>query len=1513
VNADKFDRTSHSNICIIVLRRRGHAIMGPKFVKRLAILLAAVFITGLVLYFAQRSQVERMGKSVFDEAQKAEKSGDYDGAVRKYRERLAVVPNDEETKKKLADSLLRGSKDATKQEVALQLYNEILTRDPGNNEIRRRQAELAVERSHFDEAYRSLEILIGNLRKQGKVDGGLNFLLGRCQEEGEDFDEAQKSYRAAIDNGAAQKVEATQRRANLLRGQLNNPAEADEIIDRMVRDDSQNYQVYLARGRYRRRFNLAGADADFRKALESTPDEPQVYLELAELAAAGSRFEDARRALQSGLEKAPKDPSLHQALATLELRAGSTDKAIASLYRSLDKLPDQVALRWTLANLQAEQGNTTDLMFQIQELRRLGFNPTLVEFLEAHYEVNSSHWATAIQSLNRLQPILESLPELKARINTLLARCYEQQGDPERLRDALERAVRAKPDYLPARLSLIAKQVDQGQIDQGIDEYRKLVQAVPAIRPRLIELLILRNRQQPADRRDWKEAEGLLKQESDASPQSAGPLVLQAELESARGNSPAAQAVLETARRRFPDDLRPWLASAELLRQQGKLEPAGTLLDQAGRALGDSVDLRLERSRLLLTRGGANLVKELDQLARDTGEFSPKDRRRLLKALGPDVSRLDGGLPVAARIWSEVAALDPNSIEPQLYRLEVALQAATDAELARKKQPDQARDRAAEEARAEVERIIAQIKRIDGADGLNARYQEIRYLIWQSQYAEAARAKTLRNAARSLIDELTSRRPDWSLIPLALASLVAQEIKDKVKEASDASKPKDDEAKKPLQKEIKALQEEAANLYIRAIELGQTNLAIVRQATDLLYATGRSAEVSQLWSRLPAGSIVGGGLQDQAAFDALRNRDFERALELTRKALDDRPNDFQERCFLAQILKIAGRQDEAVAEVRKGVDMAPGEPDRWLNLILLMVQCGQLEKAEKVIPEAEAALPKDKIPLALARYCGVLGLGYQEAKQADLKTKWCDTANSWFKKARDAKPDDPAVSRIYTEFLIRSGQLAEVEAQLSAIVGRTPTDTNLDEISWARRKLAAILLSRNDKQAARRAMALFEPMERDAAARGPGQKPAHQPEDLQILARAHVAQGTPEHVERAIAVLEELLPTGLADQDDRYLLARLYGGRGEWPKAREQYRAIVVQPELKRDAAALNRHTNYLGQYADELLKRAQTDADQEELIEAQDLIDKLKLLRPESADVLALQARLYKAKNEVSKAIELIETAGNRPNLPADTVQKLAAVAEEIGQVDLAERLLKQLAARPDRAEDRLPLIRFLARTGRTGAALDLFEPLWKSAKNPEALVPALLDVLLGEKIKAEPAQIDRAAGWLQKTLEQRPNSSIAMLGLGNLRERQGKFPEAEALYRRDIEQGGGDKMVSLNNLAWLIALRDGKLSRTALDLINRAIDRRGPLPELLDTRGVVYLKGGDARRAIEDLKQSVAGAPTAAKYFHLAEAYLADNRKDEGRQSLEKARAAGLTTESLHALEIPSYRQVLEVLGAR
>ena len=55
-----------------------------------------------------------------------------------------------------------------------------------------------------------------------------------------------------------------------------------------------------------------------------------------------------------------------------------------------------------------------------------------------------------------------------------------------------------------------------------------------------------------------------------------------------------------------------------------------------------------------------------------------------------------------------------------------------------------------------------------------------------------------------------------------------------------------------------------------------------------------------------------------------------------------------------------------------------------------------------------------------------------------------------------------------------------------------------------------------------------------------------------------------------------------------------------------------------------------------------------------------------------------------------------------------------------------------------------------------------------------------------------------------------------------------------------GGD-VVSLNNLAWLTVLKDAKETGPALDLINRAIKLKGPLPDLLEHAGaVIYLKAG-------------------------------------------------------------------------
>jgi len=133
--------------------------------------------------------------------------------------------------------------------------------------------------------------------------------------------------------------------------------------------------------------------------------------------------------------------------------------------------------------------------------------------------------------------------------------------------------------------------------------------------------------------------------------------------------------------------------------------------------------------------------------------------------------------------------------------------------------------------------------------------------------------------------------------------------------------------------------------------------------------------------------------------------------------------------------------------------------------------------------------------------------------------------------------------------------------------------------------------------------------------------------------------------------------------------------------------------------------------------------------------------------------------------------------------------------------------------------------------------------------------------------------------------------------------------VYAQGVQQGQNNATV-LNNLAWLMALRKGDENK-ALDLINRALKLGGPIPELLDTRGVINTKLGKSKSAIEDLTKATTLDPKGPKYFHLTQAYLQAGNKQAAAESWAKARSRGLTPDGLHALEVSAYQQVLGELG--
>ena len=83
-------------------------------------------------------------------------------------------------------------------------------------------------------------------------------------------------------------------------------------------------------------------------------------------------------------------------------------------------------------------------------------------------------------------------------------------------------------------------------------------------------------------------------------------------------------------------------------------------------------------------------------------------------------------------------------------------------------------------------------------------------------------------------------------------------------------------------------------------------------------------------------------------------------------------------------------------------------------------------------------------------------------------------------------------------------------------------------------------------------------------------------------------------------------------------------------------------------------------------------------------------------------------AHNQPDSAAKRIEEFAERPNLTPQVLEALANLAEKkLGQLDLAEKLYRQLAERPGTSRGKIMLAMFLGRRGRVKDALDICEPL--------------------------------------------------------------------------------------------------------------------------------------------------------------------------------------------------------------
>jgi Tfp pilus assembly protein PilF len=616
-----------------------------------------------------------------------------------------------------------------------------------------------------------------------------------------------------------------------------------------------------------------------------------------------------------------------------------------------------------------------------------------------------------------------------------------------------------------------------------------------------------------------------------------------------------------------------------------------------------------------------------------------------------------------------------------------------------------------------------------------------------------------------------------------------------------------------------------------ALNHGETSPDVIQQLAALLTDRGRHQEAEQEMSKLREPLLAGDpDLGRLATLVALRKGDLRTAVATVDTLVKPDTTDFRKLLFRARVLAEAKKVEEAEKAFARAIELAPAEPVVWVARVqFLAAQKKREDEVQQVIDQAAAKLPPEKKALTLGQCYEVLGK-QKEAAEA-------------YKKALNDRPNDVAVVRAAANFHLMAGRVREAEPLLREITSGAVKEATEADREWARHGRALALAADNDYDHFREALHL-EGLDLDDR----GQLVRHRNQDTSIeqqksQARVLATQiGQRQFRKRAIELLEGLHRNQALLPNDRYILALLYEADGKWNDARQILEDLVKMRPVS---------PQYLARLAQSLLQHG-------DLVQAEERIDQLKKL-------------------EEDRRVEANTFA---------SVEMRARLEETRGNGDKALTRLQEHVSRKTEhpPEEVLLVIDSYRRQKRWAEAYSECEKMWDQKKcKPEVCGGVSVAILRG--MTPTDGQAQRLEKRLREACTQNPQSMVLLLHLADLYDLRGRYRDAETLYRQILDAKNEPKnVVALNNLAWLLAHREGGAPE-ALGYIEKAVSGLGRRADLLDTRGLVYLKLGKREAALADLKEASEEAPTPTRLFHLAKAYHESRDRAAALGALDKA----------------------------
>lgn len=548
-------------------------------------------------------------------------------------------------------------------------------------------------------------------------------------------------------------------------------------------------------------------------------------------------------------------------------------------------------------------------------------------------------------------------------------------------------------------------------------------------------------------------------------------------------------------------------------------------------------------------------------------------------------------------------------------------------------------------------------------------------------------------------------------------------------------------------------------------------------------------------------------------------------------------------------------------------------------------------------------------------------------------------------------PDQPAYRRVYSNELIKRGDLDEAKTQLQQIVELEPESLSAkmnvirvvksaDGDAAGEAALRGYIAEDTDNTELQFALIdyLIGTSNTDAAKAELSVLADDKDQDVALQAKNRIAAILLQEGERerSVELINEILDADERNTDALTKRAALQIENEEFDQAIINLRTALDNSPDRSDAmvlmsSAFEQQSNYSFAQA-ELAKAFETSKRDPKVAaqfarflmrrdnnsRAEEVLEESLADHPDSAETLKMLASIRLAKQDwrgAEQAASALEAIGDDDVLVAniksaayiglqDYDRVIDTLSEQNQEQTLTNRPLNALVAaylREDRAQEAQDLLqRILSTDPDNYVARIQLARVYASRQDSRQFEATLIEAterrpdrdeayeLLYRRYLSEGRQAD-ASELIERGLRASPDSQAMRVFKADVLLSRGDLEGALALYSDLITERPDDRIIANNFVSLSSDLRtDPQSIARAMEVAKTIEELENPFYR--DTVGWAYYRTGDYARAVELLSEAVAGASdNADMLYHLGAAQLAAGDAAAGRENLEKALSVG------------------------